>query len=429
MRLSFPLDLRRAGRCCLRLAAIALLPCVAHAQTSTWTSAWMTSLQAIPQRAALPPLYQAPDVGGRTVRQIVYPTLSGGTVRLHVSNRYATTPLDIAHMRVAPARGAAGATTGASTAVTFAGQAQLRLPPGGEADSDPVALAVSAHQPYAISTQLGPQQRLQAWHRVASQSSYVSAPGDHTQDSTADAFRTRFTQFAWVTSLAVPQNNSGAVLAIGDSITDGMRSTPGSNRRWPDALSRRLATSVAQPPAVLNAGISGNRLLSDSPCYGERLVTRVEHELQGQSGVHTMIVLIGINDINFAAMPPHGGLDCDEPHTAVSADSLIAGYRRVIDAARRQHVRVLLGTLTPADLPPARESLRAAVNQWIRSTRDIDGVVDFDAALRDPARPTSLRKNYDSGDHIHPSDAGYAAMADAVPLNLLGTAPHSRAAH
>lgn len=413
----------------MRLAALALLPCLAQAQSAPWTSAWMTSLQAIPQRAVLPPLYQAPEVGGRTVRQIVYPTLSGGTVRLHVSNRYATTPLDITHMRVAPARGTTGATTGAGIAVTFAGQAQLRLPPGGEADSDPISLAVTAHQPYAISTQMGPQQRLQAWHRVASQTSYVSAPGDHTQDTAADAFRTRFTQFAWVTSLAVPQTSAGAVLAIGDSITDGMRSTPGSNRRWPDALSRRLGTSVAQPPAVLNAGISGNRLLSDSPCYGERLVTRVEHELENQPGVHTVIVLIGINDINFAAMPPHSGLDCDEPHTAVSADSLIAGYRRVIDTARRHHVRVLLGTLTPAGLPPAREALRTAVNQWIRSTRESDGVVDFDAALRDPARPASLRKNYDSGDHIHPSDAGYAAMAEAVPLGLLGTTTHSRTAH
>ncbi len=427
VRLSSLFESRRASRCCL--LALALLPCLALAESTTWTSTWMTSLQAIPQRAALPPLYQAPEVSGRTVRQIVYPTLSGQEVRLHVSNRYANTPLDIQRMRIAPAQSSAAATRGAGMAVTFGGQAQLRLPPGGEADSDPVALAVTSHQPYAISSLLGPQQRLQAWHRVASQASYISTPGDHTDDRAADAFRVRFTQFAWVTSLAVPQSPTGAVLAIGDSITDGMRSTPGSNRRWPDALSRRLGGAMTQPPAVLNAGISGNRLLSDSPCYGERLVARIEHELDNQPGVHTVIALIGINDINFAAMPAHGGLDCDEPHTAVSADSLIAGYRRVIAAAHRHHARVLLGTLTPADLPAARESLRSAVNQWIRGNREADGFVDFDAALRDPARPGSLRKNYDSGDHIHPSDAGYAAMADAVPLSLLTSNTQQRTAH
>ncbi|WP_198670138.1 SGNH/GDSL hydrolase family protein [Dyella sp. C9] len=420
----------RRTRWCLHLAALSLICGVAQAQDAgAWTAAWMTSLQSIPQREALPPLYQAPDVAGRTVRQVVYPTLAGDSIRLHVSNHYASTPLDIQRMRVARASGGNAATADAGVAVTFGGQPRLRLPPGGEADSDPLPLKVASHQPYAISTLLGAGQRLQAWHRVASQTSYVSAPGDHTQDTAADAYRVHFTQFAWVDSLAVTQAPAGAVLAIGDSITDGMRSTPGTNRRWPDALSRRLGENNAHAPAVLNAGISGNRLLSDSPCYGERLVGRFERELSAQPGVRTVIVLIGINDINFAAMPPHRGLDCDEPHTAVNADALIAGYRRLIDTARRHHVRVLLGTLTPAALPAPRESLRLAVNQWMRNTREADGVVDFDAALRDPAHPGSLRASYDSGDHIHPSDAGYAAMAQAVPLSLLNAPNHSTAAH
>ena len=138
-----------------------------------------------------------------------------------------------------------------------------------------------------------------------------------------------------------------------------------------------------------------------------------------QPGVRTAILLIGINDINFQAMPPRAGLDCDYPHTAVTADDLIAGYRRVIEQAHAHGIRILGATLTPASLPPQREAIRLAANRWIRSGGAFDGVVDFDAALRDPADPTRLRRAYDSGDHIHPSDAGYAAMAAAVPVAAL----------
>ncbi len=411
------------------LFGLALFASTAQAAEPTeWSSAWMTSLQAIPQREALPPLYRAPQLSSRSLRQIVYPTLGGNEIRLHLSNRYASTPLDIESLRIAPAQGDGAATRGPGVTVTFSGQARLHLAPGGEADSDPVALAVTRLQPYAISMLLGPEQRLQAWHRVAGQWSYLSAPGDHTQDLSADAFDLHFNQFAWVTALQVPHTAAGAVLAIGDSITDGMRSSPGRNRRWPDALSRRLGLVVDHPPAVLNAGISGNRLLSDSPCYGERLVERLEQELEHQPGVHTVIAQIGINDINFAAMPARGGLDCDEPHTPVTAAQLIAGYRQLIATAHRHHATLLLGTLTPAGLPPGREWLRSAVNQWVRNNQEADGFVDFDAELRDPAHPASLRKNFDSGDHIHPSDAGYQAMANAVPLPLLATPTQRRAA-
>jgi lysophospholipase L1-like esterase len=209
------------------------------------------------------------------------------------------------------------------------------------------------------------------------------------------------------------------VIAIGDSITDGLRSSMGQNRRWPDVLARRLVADGGPRMAVLNAGISGNRLLSDSACYGERMVTRFDREITSAVGIHTAILLVGINDINFAVMPPRTDLDCDDPHTQVSAGDLIAGYRQLLALAHRHHVRLIIGTLTPASLPPAREAIRSAVNQWIRDSKEFDGVIDFDMALRDPARAGSLRAAYDSGDHIHPSDAGYAAMAQAVPLQLL----------
>jgi lysophospholipase L1-like esterase len=249
---------------------------------------------------------------------------------------------------------------------------------------------------------------------------YVSTPGNHAADASAAAFRERFTQYVWVTGLSVDASAPAAtVVAIGDSITDGMRSSLNQNRRWPDALARRLAESGDRSTAIVNLGISGNRLLSDSACYGDALARRFDHDVLGRPGVKTAILLIGINDINFAAMPPRNGLDCDAPHTSVTAADLIAGYQRVIALSRRGGVKVFGATLTPASLPPERESIRLAVNQWIRTSHAFDGVVDFDAALRDHAQPDRLQRVFDSGDHIHPSDAGYAAMADAVPIEAL----------
>ncbi|ABE32636.1 GDSL-like Lipase/Acylhydrolase family protein [Paraburkholderia xenovorans LB400] len=385
-----------------------------------WVTAWATALQPIPQRADLPPLYRAPEVAGRTVRQIVYPTLSARSARVHLSNQYGKTPLVIEDLRIARSTGGAAAAGNGDARVTFGGRSAISIPPGGELESDPVAIDIAEGAPYAVSAFMGPEQRIVAWHRVSNQVNYVSAPGNHAADASADAFRGRFTQYVWVTGLSVEAAPaSAAVAAIGDSITDGMRSSLNQNRRWPDALARRFAAAGERSTAIVNLGISGNRLLSDSPCYGDALATRFEHDVLKRPGVKAAILLIGINDINFAAMPPRGGLDCDFPHTTVTAADLIAGYQRVIVTARHAGVKVFGATLTPASLPPQRESIRLAVNQWIRTSHAFDGVVDFDAALRDPAQPDRLRRSFDSGDDIHPSDAGYAAMAGAVPVDAV----------
>lgn len=384
-----------------------------------WTIAWATALQPIPQRADLPPLYRAPDIAGRTVRQIIYPTLSGKAVRLHVSNKYGIAPLVIDDLRLARSAGGAAAQSSDEVRVTFGGKNSVSVPAGGAVESDPAAISIASDEPYVVSSFMGPGQRLVAWHRVSSQVSYVSAPGNHAGDATGDAFRQRFTQFAWVTGLSVDAPASGAIAAIGDSITDGMRSSLNQNRRWPDALARRFAREGDRSTAVVNLGISGNRLLSDSPCYGDALVKRFDRDVLERPGVKAAILLIGINDINFAGMPPRTGLDCDFPHTQVTASDLIGGFQRVIAAAHRRGIRIFGATLTPASLPPQREAIRTTVNQWIRTSHAFDGVIDFDAALRDPAQPDRLQRTYDSGDRIHPSDAGYAAMADAVPLDAV----------
>lgn len=384
-----------------------------------WVTAWATALQPIPQQANLPPLYRAPEVAGRTIRQIVYPTLSANVIRVHISNAYGKTPLVVQELRIA--RSASGAATLArgGVQVTFNGKVSVIVPPGGELDSDPAKFDVVAGTAYALSSYMGPEQRLVAWHRVSSQVNYVSLPGNHAGDSLGGAFSQRFTQYAWVTAVSVDAPSAATVAAIGDSITDGMRSSLNENHRWPDAFGRRLAGAGGGATAIVNLGISGNRLLSDSPCYGDALVRRFGRDVLEHPGVKTAILLIGINDINFASMPPRAGLDCDSPHTVVTAADVIAGDERVIAEAHRRGVHVFGATLTPASLPPQRESIRLAVNQWIRTSRAFDGVVDFDAALRDPAQPVRLRREYDSGDHIHPGDTGYAAMAEAIPLDAV----------
>ena len=397
---------------------------VAADAPSPWVTAWATALQPIPDRAELPPLYRAPDVAARTVRQIVYPTLSGRGVRIHFSNPYGRAPLVLEDVQLGQSAGGAALRDGTVAQVTFAGRKSAVVPPGGELDSDTVPIEVSAGTPYAISSYMGAQQGLAAWHRVSSQINYVSAPGNHAGDPSAGAYRTKFTQYAWVTGLLVDAPSSAAIAAIGDSITDGMRSSLNRNQRWPDALARRLAESGNRSTAVLNLGISGNRLLSDSPCYGDALVRRFDRDVLSHPGVKAVVLLIGINDINFASTPQRAGLDCDFPHTVVSAQSLIGGYQQVIASAHRRGVPVFGATLTPAALPREREATRLAVNTWIRSGGAFDGVVDFDQALRDPAAPERLLPRYDSGDHIHPSDAGYAAMATAVPLVPMVSAAH-----
>ncbi|MGN6668221.1 MAG: SGNH/GDSL hydrolase family protein [Trinickia sp.] len=389
---------------------------------SAWVTAWATAPQSIPAVPNPPPLYRTPDVAGRTVRQIVYPTLSGRAARIRISNVYGRGPLTLTDVVIARSAGGAATVPGTAVRVTFAGKGTLTLKPGAEADSDSIPTVLTAGAPYAISLVAGPSQTLTAWHRVANQVNYVSVPGDHAADTASGAFPRKFTESAWVNALDVRAANSSAVAAIGDSITDGLRSSLNRNRRWPDAFARRLEQAGAGGTAVLNLGISGNRLLSDSACYGEALERRFDRDALGHAGVDAVILMIGINDINFASMPPRAGLDCDFPHTSVTARDLTDGYRRLIERAHRSGVRIYGATLTPASLPPAREAVRSAVNEWIRESHAFDGIVDFDAALRDPAHPDRLQRRFDSGDHVHPSDEGYAAMAAAVSLDAITAA-------
>ncbi|SDV48334.1 GDSL-type esterase/lipase family protein [Chitinasiproducens palmae] len=402
------------------LASAVLLPGVGIAATEPaagdWTASWRAAPQAVVLASAAPSYLKTPTIAGRTVRQIVYSRLAGRAVRISISNRYGREPLVLDAVRIGVAPQGAGLQAGTDRPLRLAGAAQIVVPAGREVVTDAVEMPVSAGERLAVSFYIKHAVHPTTWHKLASQTAYVSAVGDHSADSSATPYRPLASSYFWLSGLDVAgPSGRTAWVAIGDSITDGMRSTQDANRRWPDVFAERIGGAMDGRVAVINTGISGNRLLSDSACYGEPLLNRFGHDALDLPNVKAVLVLIGINDINFAAMPKRAGVDCDEPHTQVDANALLDGYRRLIAAAHAKGLKIYGATLTPASLPPAREAIRTAVNTALRAGIGFDGIADFDHALADPTQVARLLPRYDSGDHIHPSDAGYAAMAAAVP--------------
>jgi lysophospholipase L1-like esterase len=257
-------------------------------------------------------------------------------------------------------------------------------------------------------------------HALALQTSYVSDPGNHADDIGADSFGETIQSWPLLTDVEVHAGGGALSVAVfGDSITDGYKSTADANKRWPDYLAARLLGS-GRKVAVMNEGIGGNRMYYDGmlPQFGLNGLSRFEDDVLAEPGVTHVIVLLGINDIG------HSG-SFKRPDQEVSADELIAGYRQLIARTHARGIKIIGATLTPFDpygspeyFSAAGEAKRQAVNAWIRTAREFDGFIDFDAAVRDPAHPSQFLPSYDSGDHLHPSDLGYKAMADAVDLKL-----------
>jgi lysophospholipase L1-like esterase len=413
----------RTGALALALAGIAgLAPAPAQAgapPTLHWATSWMASTQPLWGGDFVLPTGVPFQYQQQTLRQVARLGIGGSQLRVVVSNEGGTAPLHIGAASVA--RHAQGSATvpGTARALRFGGQPATVVPPGARWVSDPVDLALPALAEVAVSLYLPRPSQPAGFHFDARQTAYL-APGDHTAALALPADATPFSTRVYVSALVVARPAPApTVVALGDSITDGNGATPGAHARWPDALAERLAERGV---AVLNAGISGNRLLRDG--MGRAGLERLGRDVLAQGGVRAVVVLLGTNDIGW----PGGPFAPQE--AAVQAGELIAGYRQLVAMAHAHNVRAIAGTIPPfgdalAGTPlaghdsPAKERVRQAVNQWLREGGAFDAVVDFDQLLRDPARPTHLSPAMDSGDHLHPGDAGYRAMAAAVDLDAL----------
>ncbi|TDB90465.1 SGNH/GDSL hydrolase family protein [Actinomadura sp. KC216] len=388
---------------------------------TTWHGAWTAAVMR-PSGAPWFATWAERGFADESVRQVIRVSTGGTDVRIRLSNAYGRTPLHVTGATIGrTAGGAAGGAAvrpGTIRQLHFAGSPSTTIPAAGRAVSDPVALAAEPRDQLTITLYFAGATGPATYHQLSMTTTY-RATGDHHRDPAAaaytDAVEPGFGSWYYLegveTSGGRPHHR--AVVAFGDSITDGFGATVDGDDRYPDALARRLL-AAGRPHPVLNAGIGSNKLLTDSACGGDAGVSRFTRDALDQPGVGTAVVLIGVNDIQL-----HDdrmcGVDRDDP--PVTARRLIDGYRTLIRAARARNVKIIGGTLTPfqgsAGWTDEGESIRDEVNRWIRSGGAFDAVADFDRAL-DPAGTGRIPDGLHMGDHIHPSPAGYRAMADAI---------------
>jgi lysophospholipase L1-like esterase len=387
--------------------------CQVRVTACKWVATWAASpMAAAPASQAAPDDFSPAGFTDQTIRQIVWTSAGGQAARIGLSNRFGTQPVTFGQVDVGISAGGAAVVPGTNRPVTFAGSTSVTVAPGADVVSSAVRMAVPAHTDLAVSLYIRGSTGPATYHSDAQQTNYVSAPGNYADRDSAGAFT--MTSHHWyflddIDVRAAPQVR-GAIVAIGDSITDGYRSTINANDRWPNDLARRL---LAGPPgddlAVVDEGISGNRVLSSSARFGVNAQARFLQDVAARVGVRYVILLEGINDIGFS-------------RPSVSAAQIIAGYENLIAAAHTAGLKIIGATLMPFQgagyYSAAGEARREAVNTWIRARGAFDGVIDFDKAVRNPAVPLQLLPAYDSGDHLHPNDAGYQAMADAINLAL-----------
>lgn len=393
-----------------------LVPISTSAPQGAWVGSWAASQQIPEPQNALP----VAALRDATLREIVHLSLGGSMVRVHLSNAFGTEPLHFSSVHIARPVSAASSSIepGSDRALTFDGSADVTIPAGAEYISDPVAYAVAPLSNLAISFHLDAAPAQQTGHPGSRATSYY-IHGDRVSAASLAGADTvdHWYQIAGVDVLATP--GSAAVVALGDSITDGHATTTNGNNRWTDDLAARLQSSPAtRTISVLNQGIGGNHLLTDG--LGPNTLARFDRDVLAQPGVRWVILLEGVNDLG--GLTIHG--DVSAAQHALLVHKILSAYQQIVLRAHEHGIQVIGGTITPymgSDYyhpGPASEADRTAINQWIRTPGHFDAVVDFAKAVRDPAQPDRLNPLYDSGDHLHPSPAGYRAMSDAIPLSL-----------
>lgn len=403
-------------------AGLAVLPARAQPPERGWITTWAASPQSVWEPDFFAPVGIPRSLLDQTVRQISRVSLGGSRVRVVISNEYGRQPLVVGAAHVALAAGGSAIAPGSDRTLTFSGQTSVTVPPGAPAVSDPVDLQVPALGSVAVSLFLPGVTPTTTWHNDARQTAFVAA-GDVTGKVQIEPTQTTQSRVFLSEIMVNAEPEARAVVAFGDSITDGDGSTLDANHRWPDLLAERLNKTGARI-AVVNQGISGARVLRDR--MGDNALARFDRDVLSQPGVDTVVFMMGINDIGWpdTILVPRG-----EP--APSAEDVIAGYKQLIARAHDRGLRIIGATLTPFEntfrgtplfgyYSEAKEAKRVTINDWIRNSGAFDGVIDFDAVLRDPSNPKHIRAEYDKGDHLHPNDAGYRAMAEAIDLKMLG---------
>ncbi|MFI5714767.1 SGNH/GDSL hydrolase family protein [Nocardia sp. NPDC051750] len=383
----------------------------------TWLDSW--SAAQLSAGEVLGPNWSTAGFAGHTIRQTVRPTLAGESVRITLSNLFGDRPLPIAAATIAHTAEGAAVRSGTVRPLSFGGASGAVIPPGAELTSDATDYPVNARQSVTVTLYLSRPTGPATFHFLANTTTY-RAIGDHSADIDAGAFTESSRSWYYLTGLEVsgPPSRDGVVV-FGDSLTDGAGAWTDRDNRYPDALADRLAVA-GRPRAVLNTGIGGNRIVSDSAYVGQRAATRFRRDVLDKDGIGTVILLSGINDI--------GASEVHEPwmrpNPEVTAEQLIAEYRLLIRMARAGGLRIVGGTLLPYRGAPyyseRGERVRDAVNSWIRGSSEFDAVADFERALANPSDPDELAARFDSGDHLHPGPAGYSAMADVAAGVLLG---------
>ena len=402
-------------------------------ESEHWIGTWATATQQpVPQHLE--------TFRNQTLRLIVHTSAGGSRVRIKVSNTFGDQPLVIGGAHVARRTSGAGVDPSSDRELTFGGQATARVAPHAQAASDPVALDVPALSDLAVSLFLPEESPATTAHGLAKQTSYVGDGDVAAKPAFPDGKTIRTWPF--LTGVDVAASPRGAaIVAFGSSLTDGDGSTRDTNKRWPDVLATRLLEADPKREiGVLNEGIIGNRLLADirsprqsggpfgevleklGPALGEAGIKRFDRDVLDQAGVRWVVLGLGINDILF----PGSFTPASE---SVTAEQVIEGTRDLVARAHKAGIRAIGTTLPPAEnatftdptihfYTPEKEAVRQKFNEWVRRGGEFDGVIDFDAPVRDPSRPTRLLPAYDSGDHVHPNDAGYVASGNAIPLTL-----------
>ncbi|WP_447007675.1 GDSL-type esterase/lipase family protein [Saccharothrix isguenensis] len=396
-----------------KLAVIAALVATVVAQPAATAHGkpWVAGWAASPVVGSVIPWSDCPAGQGlenQTVRNVVFLSAGGNSVRVRLTNAFGATPLEVGRTSVAVQASGDAAVPGTLRTVTFQGRRSVTVPAGREVFSDPVALTVKPLSTLLVSAYLPRATGPLTNHPFTAQGNYL-ASGDRTGVQSGGFQDTPCWMVVNGVDVAPSRRVAGTVVAFGDSITDTASTTGNANRRWPDFLARRLDAVPGRTLSVVNAGLGGNRLIADrdEPYWGVAGVTRVQRDVLSQTGVKAMILLEAVNDIGYSA----------------SAEDLIAGHRDVIAQARAKGVKVYGGTVLPFKgsfiWTEEREATWRTLNDWIRTSGEFDGVVDFAAATALPGDPATLDPAYDSGDHLHPNDAGTEAMANAVDLAML----------